>query len=72
MSWLYMKRKDKSQVHYVTEEAYEAVFKEQGFEIVGNGEKSGSTAQNSGGGESVQPTPEKPSKRQYNRHKAER
>ncbi|MCM1437784.1 MAG: hypothetical protein NC131_01040 [Roseburia sp.] len=71
MAWIYIKRKDKPQVHYVTEEAYAATFKEQGFEIVENADNSGSTAQSIVGGENVQPTPEKPIKRQYNKHKAE-
>lgn len=36
MGWLYIKRKDKPQIHYVTEESYESIFKAQGFEIVDN------------------------------------
>lgn len=71
MAWVYIKRKDKPQIHYTTEEAYEMFFKEQGFDIVENGENSGSTAQEQSGSENVQSTPEKPTKRQYNKRKAE-
>lgn len=71
MGWLYIKRKDKPQVHFVTEEAYAATFKEQGFEIISDSEKQASTAQSGVGSEDIQPTPEKPVKRQYNKHKAE-
>ncbi len=71
MAWVYVKRKDKPQVHLITEEAYAATFKEQGFEIVENAENGGSTEQNAVGGENVQSTPEKPSKRQYNKRSAE-
>lgn len=67
MAWLYVKRKDKPQVHYITEEAYEQTFKEQGFEIVSNAENNGSTAQAKADSESVQPVVEKPIKRQYNK-----
>lgn len=64
MGWLYIKHKDKAQVHYVTEEAYKAIFKEQGFEIVRNGKNSASMTQSGVGSENVQPTPEKPHKPQ--------
>lgn len=71
MAWLYIKRKDKPQVHYVSEEAYALIFKEQGFEIVNNCKNSDTEAQKQVGSENVQPTPEKPTKRQYNKRKAE-
>lgn len=64
MGWLYIKHKDKAQVHYVTEEAYKAIFKSQGFEIVKNGENSGAVAQSGVGVKNIQPTPEKPHKPQ--------
>lgn len=70
MAWLYVKRKDKPQVHCITEEAYKQTFKEQGFEIVSNAKNDGSTAQSkadSADSENVQPVVEKPVKRQYNK-----
>lgn len=67
MAWVHIKRADKPQVHYVTEEAYEQIFKEQGFEIVSNAENSDTEAQKQVGGENVQSTAEKPTKRQYNK-----
>lgn len=67
MAWVYIKRADKPQVHYVTEEAYAQTFKEQGFEIVKNAENQAATGQKQVGGENVQPTAEQPHKRQYNK-----
>lgn len=67
MAWLYVKQKDKPQVHYITEEAYEQTFKEQGFEIVSNAKNGDATAQAKADSENVQPTAEKPVKRQYNK-----
>lgn len=67
MAWVYIKRADKPQVHLVTEEAYAQTFKEQGFEIVSNAEKSDTEAQKQVGSENVQPTAEYPAKRQYNK-----
>lgn len=71
MAWVYVKRKDKPQVHLITEEAYEQIFKEQGFEIVSNAENGDATAQKEVGSENAQPTPKKPSKRQYNKRSTE-
>lgn len=70
MAWIYIKRKDKPQVHYVTEEAYAATFKGQGFEIVENIENSGFTAE-SKSAVNMQSTSENSIKRHYNKHKAE-
>lgn len=67
MAWLYVKRKDKPQAHYITEEAYEQTFKEQGFEIVSNAKNDGVKAQKQVGSENVQPAVEKPTKRKYNK-----
>lgn len=67
MAWLYIKQKDKAQVYYITEEAYEATFKEQGFEIVSNAENDGSTAQVQVDSKNIQPVIDKPIKRQYSK-----
>lgn len=67
MAWVYIKQDDKKDTFLVATEAYESVFKKQGFKIIGNAENSGSTAQNAEVKENVQPAVEKPTKRQYNK-----
>lgn len=60
MAWVYVKRKDKPQVHYITEEAYEQTFKEQGFEIVSNAENSDNVADKQVESETYSPRPKSP------------
>lgn len=63
MAWVYVKRPDEKHIHYITEEAFEATFREQGFELVQNATEDDVDVNK----QSVQPTPEKPRKRQYNK-----
>lgn len=65
MAWVDIKKESSKDIHRVTEEAYELVFKEQGFEIVSKPENKASTAQKELVQENVQPKAELPSKRQY-------
>lgn len=67
MAWVYIKQDEKKDTFLVATEAYESVFKKQGFKIVGNAENDGSTAQAKADSENVQPVVEKPVKRQYNK-----
>lgn len=71
MAWVYIKQDDKKDTFLVATEAYESVFKKQGFKIIGNAENSGSTVQNAEVKENVQTAVEKPTKRQNNKRSAE-
>lgn len=65
MAWVDIKKESSKDIHRVTTEAYELIFKEQGFEIVNKAENKASTAQKDIVKEYVQPKAELPSKRQY-------
>lgn len=65
MAWVDIKKESSKDIHRVTTEAYELVFKEQGFEIINKAENKVYTAQKDIVQENVQPKAELPSKRQY-------
>lgn len=67
MAWVYIKQDNKKDMFLVATEAYESVFKKQGFKIVGNGENNAVEAQDNSVKKNIHPTAEKPSKRQYNK-----
>lgn len=67
MAWVDIKKDGIGQIHRVTEEAFELIFKEQGYEIVPNAENQAAMTQTTVGKENVQPAAEQPSKRQYNK-----
>lgn len=67
MAWVYVKQKDRSKVHYITEEAYQSIFKDMGFEIVSNPENTNATTEEQVGNKNVPLAIAKPIKRQYNK-----
>lgn len=67
MAWVDIQKRGTKQIHKVTEEAYNTVFKEQGFVIINNPENETSTAENKAVRGNNQPNTETQSKRQYTR-----
>lgn len=65
MAWVDIKKESSKDIHRVTTEAYELIFKEQGFEIINKAENKVSTAQKNIVQENVQPKAELPPKKQY-------
>lgn len=75
MAWIDIKRKDEPHIYYVPSQAYEDIYKAQGFivvenEIAENAKNNASTAQSAEVDKSIKPTPKTPVKRQYTRHAA--
>lgn len=65
MAWVDIQGKGSKEIYKVTEEAYELVFKEQGYIIVSKEHNGGSTAQNKAVSTNTQPSAETPIKRHY-------
>lgn len=65
MSWVEIRKKGIKKTHIVTEEAFNDVFKENGFEIVNKDENNDSTTNGGTVRENAQPKAEIPQKRQY-------
>lgn len=67
MAWIDIKKDTSKEIHRVTEEAYELIFKEQGFKIVNSDkpENNVSTAKNITDDKFIDPKSETPFKRQY-------
>jgi hypothetical protein len=65
MAWIDVTKHGEKHVYRITEEAYNIIFKQQGYDIVDKAQNGVSTAQNTAVDKSTEPIPQMPSKRQY-------
>ena len=65
MAWVKVKKEGNPFMATITEEVYDGIYRLQGYKIVEEAQKQGSTAQKEVPQSNTQPKAELPSKRQY-------